>query len=430
MERLSIDQCLDLLYNDIRNIRMKGKNNQDYDKLYVLFKSFFKLIDIDFPQGPYRLNNDKLNPKIITIISLFIDELVILLFYMDYSSLGLYLSDKYILDPSFTLNKNSVVSNQRFYTNKIKRIDNKSIRLIDLDPGWNALNPSIIKTLTGYTLTVRTVNYIVTPEGNFVVPNGGNIKYTQNYLLHTDKDLNILSTHKIIDNSVYKKYEGHTFIGLEDLILFEYNNKLSFTCTTLDTNEHRMPQISLCDLILDPNKNEYSVTTKVSFESPYRRVEKNWLPWIHDESLLLIYSYSPFEIKKYSNEVLTNYHKSEYPLDFSRFKGSAAPIKFDLDESGYLFIVHETFNLNQGLRCYLNRFIWMNLDLEIKKMSHPWYFDHHGVEFCRSMCHSHNQGEIILTYSIHDKDAQWCSLETGYIKSLLLFDLDVFKFID
>jgi hypothetical protein len=241
-----------------------------------------------------------------------------------------------------------------------------------------------------------------------------------------DTSFNITKQYELLDKSNFNTIKDGKIVGLEDLMLFEYNSELWFTCTTLDTNVNKLPQISLCKLSKN-NVDNYEVIEKSPIISPNNRAEKNWLPIIINNNIHFMYSYHPFIIKKYIEPYYTqDFISTKYDLDFSTFKGSAAPIQFDMEEKGYLFIIHESFNLTRVLRCYINRFIWMDSNYKIKKMSHPWYFHHHGIEFCRGLCYSHNINELILTYSIHDKDAQMCTININYIKSLL-FDLDYFN---
>jgi len=56
-------------------------------------------------------------------------------------------------------------------------------------------------------------------------------------------------------------------------------------------------------------------------------------------------------------------------------------------------------------RIYTHRFVLLNDKFEITKLSDPWYFENHGIEFCRGMCVK--KGELIITCGIKDEEA-WC----------------------
>ena len=67
----------------------------------------------------------------------------------------------------------------------------------------------------------------------------------------------------------------------------------------------------------------------------------------------------------------------------------------------------------------------MTNDFEITHLSLPFYFEELSVEFCRSMCYSHNDS-ILLTVGIKDKESWLYVLDTVYIASLL-FGLEYFE---
>lgn len=411
MERLNLEECLNILYKNIQEIRLKNKTKEDYDKVYLYVKCFFSLLNINFPQGPYRIKLGEYNENIIKLYYLFLNELIILLFYMDSKDLGLKLSDLYLLNAPNYISKIEPTNNQKFYTNALNMISKHQLK-IELESGWYEFNPSIIQMNGEYVASLRTTNYTVNDQGYYILPENVTISQSVNYMLNLGTDFSIKKVTKINDISVYNKYEGSRFQGLEDIILFENNNDICFTCTTLDTNQNRIPQISLCKL-----NNNYEVDTKYPLDSPNGNMQKNWLPFMHNDKLFLIYSYEPFIIFEHIQDSLyIQICNKKYNLNFGGFKGSTAPIIFD---NGYLFIIHETHNINVNLRCYLHRFIWMTSDFEIKSISHPWHLQHFGIEFCRSMCWSYNK-EIIITYGIKDKEAYIGIVDPEYIKLLLL----------
>lgn len=429
VERVSLENSLNYILKEIVNIRIKNKSKEDFDTVYILFKCAFKLVNIEFPNSDFKFKvND---PNIRIIFHRLIDELVILAFYINYKETALLVSDKMIFDENCLLNKNQVISNQRYYTTPLTIIK-KGMFSLKLNGGLSPLNPCILKLDDGYLVNCRIVNYQINNDGIYTINNPNGTIITENITLKVDKDFNIVSECNIKDLTTIQRYSGRNIIGLEDLILFIFKDSLWFTCTSLDTNPHGLPQINLCKLKYNIGlelPSDLDILKRCPINLPNNRSEKNWLPFIHNGELLLIYEYHPFTIKKILGDIEGNLNtedhlKEKYDLNLSRFKGSAAPIDF---ENGYLFMVHETFNLSQSLRCYLHRFMWMDEDLKLKKMSHPWYFTHHGIEFCRSMCWSHTPDEIVLTYSIHDKDAQWCSVSIGYIRNLL-HDLNYFNF--
>ena len=76
------------------------------------------------------------------------------------------------------------------------------------------------------------------------------------------------------------------------------------------------------------------------------RCEKNWLPFVKNNELYAIYGYDPLIILKINRETgdCETVLNEEPDHDFSKFRGSAAPIAFD---DGYLILVHEVVMKDQ-----------------------------------------------------------------------------------
>lgn len=416
---IPLERSLEILHKRISTLRHNpNKIKEDYEEAYVNFVAAFKLLDISFPTNTkftapdkYRIYFDK-----------FLDEFCILAFYMNLHHLGLIFSDRLIFSNECKIDKNQIIGNQRFYVPKLN-VDTIKLDL-KLEDNWYLLNPSIILIDDFYLVNCRMVNYTVNPNGSYTIYHNQSHIYTRNIMLKISKDFKLLSNHELIDKSEYSRHQIRSIFGFEDLILFNWNGGMYASGTSLDTNPHGVPEISLGEL--DINNN--TIISKHPLGLPNNRSEKNWLPIIKDDQLYFIYEYHPFTIKQYSNNKLIDVVKKTYPTNLSRFKGSAAPILFDyVSQKGYLFIIHETFNLPAGIRCYLHRFIFMNLEFEIKMLSHPWYLHHHGIEFCRSMCWSHGNKEIIITYGIHDKEAYLGLVNPDDIKAAL-WPLEEFMF--
>jgi len=421
---------LSLLYKKVNTLRHSPKNKEVYDEIDLYIKCFFKLLDINFPNDliSNKSHLNKFTFEIQNLVFSIIDEIIILAFYMNYSDIALILSDKLIFSSICTISKDQSIGNQRYYT---KKLIGEKYGILDLKiklENYVPMNSSILKTEHGYTILCRLVNYELTQQGGYLVKGPIRKILSENVLIKTDKELNILSEHLIQDKSNYTKLCNPVADGCEDLIIFNLKDEIYFTCTTLDTNVYCRPQISIGKLDKDSD-----IIKRVPIESPQNRQEKNWLPYLVNQNTLsdnievdFIYEYHPYTIKQskinfdipiITNELrVTDKFLKTYNINLSRFKGSTMPVQFN---DGYLIMVHETFNLSPSLRCYLHRFVELDKSMEIIKLSHPWYFESHGIEFCRSMCHSHTEDKLILTYSIHDKDAKWCEISTDYVNSLL-----------
>lgn len=326
--------------------------------------------------------------------------------------------------------KNQAYHNALFYVECLPNASYEPIKMElplireGLAMHYNPMNPSIKKTNEGYDVICRTVNYMQIGAKHFQtldILDPTNTFTTRNFFLQYDKNFNLLSQQEIIEDLPRKKYKSRNVEGLEDCRLFEFNDSLWFTCTTLDTNPAGQPQISLCKLSDDRSQSTVSVEKLVPLASPNPfRCEKNWLPFVINDEFHVIYSYDPFIVYK-PNEKITRFNenvqiiKYDPILDFSRFSGSASPISFD---EGYLILVHETVH-NEDQRIYLQRFVFLDKDLNITKLSKPFIFLHKGIEYCCGMTIDHEEKKLVIGVGIEDREAYFCSIDLNTVRSLL-----------
>lgn len=288
---------------------------------------------------------------------------------------------------------------------------------------YNPMNPSIKKTEKGYDLICRTVNYITIEAKYFKSMDllDPTIR-TRNFLIQYDPDFRLLSQQEIIENLPRKKISTRPVDGLEDCRLFGFNNETWFSCTTADTNPRGQPQVSLCKLANDRSSPNVNVEKLIPLVGPnLDRCEKNWLPFIANGQLNIIYSYDPLIIYRPDID-----HNMEYCFmhvaakneaskhDFSRFSGSAPPIPFD---NGYLLLIHET--VYDEKRIYLHRFVYLDKNLNIAQISKPFTFLHKGVEYCCGIAIDHSETKLILPIGIEDREAYLCQVDLETVRSML-----------
>jgi len=285
---------------------------------------------------------------------------------------------------------------------------------------YHPMNPSIIKTENGYTLICRAVNYTQKGAKTFSTTDSTGVFRTRNFLIDFDKEFRLSEQHEIIENLPRMRFPAFNVEGLEDCRLFKFKDNLCFTCTTCDTNPTGDRQISLCLLDKKLKGNEIHVENLVPLKGPDpSRCEKNWLPFIQNDELFVVYSYDPFVIYKPNPDTgeceVLYYRKPHH--NFSSFRGSAAPILFD---DGYLILVHEVCLLPEYYRCYLHRFLYLDRDFNIVSHSKPFTFMHQGVEYCCSMTIDHSGNQLILPIGIEDHEAYLCFVNLDTIRSLLI----------
>ncbi len=356
----------------------------------------------------------------------FDEELSIATYYTRFKDEGYFASDEVLLKRNIPwVIKDQTYKNILFYVPTLKNAHLKPIQ-IDLplvqegfSERYHPMNPSIRKTANGYQLICRAVNYTQEGAKIFHTIDQWGIYRTRNFLVEYDADFRQISRQEIVENLPREKIRSCAVEGLEDCRIFSWNDENWFTCTTSDTNPTGERQISLGKIAEEGEEETIQVEKLIPLlgPDPYR-CEKNWLPFIKDGFLHVIYSCDPFVIYRPDRESGVCERISAYlpRHDFSRFRGSAAPIPWD---GGYLMLVHEVVQFADSTRCYLHRFLYLNEDFVIQKLSKPFIFQHKGVEFCLSMTTDHKEKKLVMAVGIEDREAYLCFVDLSTVRSLL-----------
>lgn len=354
----------------------------------------------------------------------FDEELSIAAFYTPYKNEGFAAANRIILSrkaPGHV--KQATYDNMLFYVENLK-IDKMLPIKIDLpliregsDERYNLMNPSIQKTKDGYNVICRTVNF--SQKGGMEYrsrhPDDPTIR-TRNFLVRYDPSFQLLSQREIIEELPRERRPSQV-VGLEDCRLIEPDQHLWMFSTTYDAHPSPAGQ-SLCRMKNDPGaKGPLFVDKLVPLKGfDPTNCEKNWLPFVKENELYAIYGFYPLTIIKINRETgdCPVAFKEETKHDFSRFRGSAAPIAFD---DGYLLLVHEVIMKNQ--RFYLHRFVYLDKDFHLTKVSKPFTFFHQGIEYCCGMTTDHASKKCILSVGFEDAQAFLLFVDLDHIRTLL-----------
>lgn len=329
------------------------------------------------------------------------------------------------LDRFLLSKEKSAEMKENYFSQMLSVVKNiKSVKIIDMkidlpslkrghSGTFLAFNPSIIKTDEGYDLICRTANYGPPGYKTYIPKDKSANRY---YFLKYDKDLNFISQNEIIKpNHLLPKLKPRS---LEDFRLFRWMNNYWFTCGIDIPGKYRYrTKFAICKLFR--SQEQCAIESVNIVDGPFpERCEKNWMHIIHNDSLKFIYSYDPLKIIEPNLESGNFEVNFEYTtsLDFSRFRGSAAPIEF---ENGYLMMVHELIWKN-SMRNYIHRFLFLEKNLKIAKISRPFTFMHIGIEYCISMVLDHSKRNLIIPIGIEDKEAKICLVEIERVKEMLL----------
>lgn len=351
----------------------------------------------------------------------FDEEMSIAGYYTQFREEGFEAVNRLALNPKAPKYvRESAYRNMLFYTQPLPGASYQKIDIEtplvheDLNERYRPTNPSLVKTADGYAVICRAVNY--DQQGGYnhcsVDPKDGTLR-TKNYFLKYDKTLKLLSQKEIVDESPREKYPAHVE-GFEDCRIVHLMNEAWFTCTLWDTAPGIVTE-ALCKLKENPKSATVAVEKVVPLPGK-NPIEKNWLPFYVDNRCYVIYGYDPLLIYQVDQTSGKCTVAKEYstPYDLSQFRGSAAPVPFD---GGYLFVVHEVSVHDH--RHYLHRFVYMDHNFEITKMSLPFNFMHWGVEFCGGLTVDHSGRECIMTLGYEDREAHICRVSIDQVRSML-----------
>lgn len=272
-------------------------------------------------------------------------------------------------------------------------------------------NTSIINDIDKYILNVREVSYYFNIETN---------RYhydktidTYNHLINIDEITdNEMESNVITEKSNIIQYYENDVTGFEDMRLIKHNGELWSVCTCRKTNPTGMNEIVICKI---DNNTITKVLRLKGFEEG--RCEKNWVPFIHEDSICILYMSDPMTV------IRPNLETGEYEIlcrkesnyfNYSDFRGGSQLIPY---KNGYLYIIHEVIFRNSR-RYYFHRFVYIE-NFEVVEFSPMFYLVNKTIEFVAGLCYSKDKQNIIITLGLEDKKAYIYTMSVNDIDGLL-----------
>jgi tetratricopeptide (TPR) repeat protein len=319
---------------------------------------------------------------------------------------------------------NLIISNLRFYLSNFEKIGGKHIKIftaddvkIKIDKNFkNFYNPSIINHNNDFYINIRTSNYSmniinnhlcykVYDNDNIVDINNENPVVTKNIICGLNKSKCELQDLRMLNFDDFDLFKfNFTVKGIEDIRLLSYNNDIYFVGNSREVTNNNSPKMLLGKYSTKENKVENLVVLH-NYED--NQCQKNWSPFVHDGKILLFYSFSPLVILEPNLETgkCTLYKKGTMDLNYEFLRGGSQGfyIKGKLH-----FITHEVIYENG--RIYLHRFVKMNEDLSIDKVSYPFYMKNQGIEYISGAVYDDDKNEVLITWGSDDKFANLSSI--------------------
>ena len=250
-------------------------------------------------------------------------------------------------------------------------------------------------------LNTRFVNYSFTPEGRYSIRDPNKILYTNNVRCYLDASFQPICYGKMLEETVGLPSSDKFSHGLEDMRIFERNDKLYF----IASNVNYSPSGKIRMIMGEYNPETLSYNNCQMLEPPTETwCEKNWIPLPGtNEKPDFIYSWSPYKIGRLdeTNKLEIICSRPVSAPYFHKVRGSSVFIR--CDDGNLLGVVHFSEE------CHPRKYYHMLVRLDAHTLfpiecSDPFCFQHFGVEFCIGFA-SYDDKQYAFWVSKKDNDS-------------------------
>ncbi|HEU5433709.1 MAG TPA: glycosyltransferase, partial [Thermomicrobiales bacterium] len=279
--------------------------------------------------------------------------------------------------------------------------------------GWSTFNPSIAAAPDGFRMILRSSNYVVTPRLVYTANDPAGVIRTQNYLLTLDADLQVRDVAPISDRAVAPNREPPIFpvVGFEDCRLLLDGETWRVVGTSREWNPGGICQMAL--MRLDGAK----LHDLRLLNDPAPGIhEKNWMPAVTLDGLRFIYSSRPTVLLRVdetsgATEETIWREAPEIAVDFH---GGSQAIPVD---GGWLCVIHEGVNFDDGGRVYPHRFLWFDADWNLSRCSRQFFWRERGIEFCAGLARDGDR--LVASFGAWDREAYLAEMPLAEALALL-----------
>ncbi len=270
------------------------------------------------------------------------------------------------------------------------------------DEVWSPTNPSIARGPDGRLLTtLRLVNY---EAGGYTVRTGDGRVRTRNLLVDLDDELvPVGEPREMLDRTNDHVCERSYVLGFEDLRLFYWRGRLWASATALDRNHEQRAEILLLEL--DDEHHVVRAYPQRAFEGHLH--QKNWMPLVLGEELFFVYKVDPAVVLRMDPETLeAREHarpQSSERFELSMLRGSSQVVPW---EDGFLCVTHEAYDYRDEYgrrRRYLHRFVEIDSDLSVRRITDPFHITKPGIEFAAGLARV--GGALVVSFGVDDARA-------------------------
>lgn len=292
-------------------------------------------------------------------------------------------------------------------------------------------NPSVFIYNNKILVNLRNVNYtLYHSELNRFEHMWGPLSYihpendmhlrTINYIAELDDNLDVVHYSKI-DTSDFDTYEPQwEFVGLEDIRLVEWENKLYAIGVRRDLDTKGTGRMEISELEITDTQVKEVFRYRIPGPPPDDEYcMKNCTP-ILDKPYHLLKWTNPTALMKFdiSGKETEVFETSPHIPKYNDMRGGSQVIPY---QNGYLSIIHETdlYKSEQGNKdaTYRHRFVVWNKEFQIEKVSKLFSFMNMKVEFCCGI--ADYKDSFLITFGAQDNAAYILQVSKGIVEDFI-----------
>lgn len=313
--------------------------------------------------------------------------------------------------------RSRAISNARFYAGPLAEVCPSFVpQRIEMSIAhvWHPMNPSIAVWKDTLHLNIRTVNYVIRPDGTYDISDPEGVVRTTNLTATLNDDLAVTDTVPLDERNDPGPVFPSLVVGFEDGRLFVWRGTPWLLATSRDRNATTMNMMVLLEL-----SDHFEVVRVLPLSSPEPHLpQKNWMPAVLGEELRLIYQCDPTVVLRVDprDGDVSITDRSIPPVALDHLRGGSQLIPVG---EGWLAVTHEVSADEGGRRTYLHRFVGFDQGLHVDRISDPFYLVRLGYEFCAGMTIHPRTGKLVVSFGVDDREAWLGELALTDVLSLL-----------
>jgi glycosyltransferase involved in cell wall biosynthesis len=315
---------------------------------------------------------------------------------------------------------NQASGNLFWYLSPLKEhVPSFSPQRIQFEPprGYVATNPSVINDNGMPVVLVRTVNYTITPEGQYAIRgkagdcSPGYPIHTRNFLVRPGTDI---APQELALPGNWPEPKFDLVLGFEDSRLFLFNNELWSSSTVRELTPEGTCQQVVAQLVNTVDGTAAYSDDWLVFESHQGTHEKNWMPWVRNGEIQFVYRLGSL-ISAAGGHGFHNDPK----IDVSRISGGSQVIQ--IDPHMWIALVHEAHTIpGRPNRYYRHRFVSFVPNGSVDRISPAFYLHDRQIEFVAGLAYFPDKHKLLVSYGLRDCEAWTAEMDVN----------EVVKFID